>query len=886
MLVTGTPAAGQDAPAPDAEPLDAVEAFLERHDLQTILSTYLLDELREARGGRRAEVAERLGRHYAQRLAEADTAEERRELQARSRELLELVPDADSFELRITLHKATFLIAEETAQRFVLRLAEDAEVSEAIQTLRGTAAEFHEIGRRIDGRVEAFENLESRATEGDIAYLREQLADARRLRSLAMYYAGWSQYYTALMTSDPRQAENARRSFGWLLNAPGNREPSLESMPTTLFRYEHVARSAMACAMSHAVAGQDVIAVQWLDAIAGAAETPPAVLDELHARRIEVLGRARRWSDLQRLVDRRRLGADPVGATPLPVGEARLVAVTALEALADPGSIPAAGRDRLLEALAQVALGDLVSAGEIGHVLDLVRRFGTTPMGDSGFVVLYVRGLRAYERARETHAASGGGDEPTDDVSVANRYLDAVRALEIAEVASDAARFPPELVQARMMRGLALYYAGKLDEAAAAFEEVFERAQKSELREESLWYAIVSLDRAVEAGRRSLAEERDRLATVYLQTFPATDRSAKLLLRRVDDGLLSQDQAIAVLLEVPADSPLYTAARRHASRLLYRKYRATRSNERDYVAARFVEIAEELIDLDVRQLRNGSAEEAGEAGRLALLRIRQALDALLSISVPDVSRAERLLEMTDDIAAASGADLTDIRGELAYRRLQIALERGDQIGIDRATAQLEQAGGPHARSADRLLYRRAVDGWRSEPSDAIAARRVVNRGARVLTQFEPIDERGSDTTVVGLLDTIAEAATAAWRASGDVAMRDVAIETDKRLLGLGRQSADSLRRLAVASEDSGDLDTAIDAWRTLLSGLRDGSAGWFEARVESIRVLTRIDRGRALQVLEQHRTLYPEYGPEPWGGQLRELERTLGPVGTGGGDGG
>src|SRR5690606_23646365 len=99
----------------------------------------------------------------------------------------------------------------------------------------------------------------------------------------------------------------------------------------------------------------------------------------------EILGRARRWSDLQRLVDRRRLAPDPAKATPLPVPEARMLAVVTLEALEESGEATATRRerDRLMEAIAQVALGDLVTEGEIGHVLNLVKRFGTTPMGDT-----------------------------------------------------------------------------------------------------------------------------------------------------------------------------------------------------------------------------------------------------------------------------------------------------------------------------------------------------------------------------------------------------------------------------------------------------------------------------------------------------------------------
>lgn len=877
-LVLCAPAAhAQTEEEAPLESVDPVESYLRDHDLGALLSRYLLDELSGATGRDRSEIAERLGRYYAAELSEAETPERQRRVEEQARELLAMVPESDSFELRIMLSKASFLLAEDTASDYVLRMTTPEEQQEAVQTFSTVEPAFQNLGRQIDRRVDALEAMEQRASAGDLRVVRDQLAEARRLRSLAMYYAGWSRYYLALMSGDPRMARGAREAFGWLLNSSGNREPSLESLPTSLLRYEHVARAAMAVGLAHSLSGDDTIALQWIDEIDRAGETPLDVREELWARRIEVLARAKRWADLQRLVDRRRLSTDPAGATAMPVGEARLLAVLTLEAIAEGGGDPGlrADRTRLLEAIAQVAMGDLVTQGEIGHVLDLVKRYGTTPMGDTGFVVLYVRGLRAYERAREAHEAAGGGEEPTSDESVVNRYMDAVRALDVATAAGDAESFPVEATQARMMQGLSLYYAGDLLAASNVFEGVFSATDDSQLREESLWYAIVSLDRAVEGGRSGLAESRDRLATLYLQAFPATDRAAKLLLRRIDDGLLTEPQAIALLLDVSKESPLYEAARRHASRLMYRQYRAARGPERDYAAARFLEVAEELIDLDVAIVRTGSPERSEEAARFVVLRVRQALDAALSITVPDVVRARRLLELLDDVAGYARVDLGDVAGELAYRRLQIGLSQDDEALIARATADLHRTGGVYATSGDRLLYQKALERWQARPSDGAAAVEVVGYGARVLEQFEPLERHKGDDAVVGVINSMAEAATAAWQLLDDESMRDLAIEMDQRLVDIGRQTARSLRRLAISAEAAGDPQTALTAWNTLMAGLREGSDGWFEARVQSIRVLAQIDSRRARLVLDQHRTLYPDLGPEPWDEEFRELDRLL-----------
>ncbi len=883
LLVLAAPQALAQGNAEELAPTDAVEAYMRDRGLDDLLSLYLLDELRAAPGSKRTELADRLGKHYARQLSAAETPGRQRQIESQARELLALVPSADSFELRLTLHKASFLLAEAGVKNFSQRLTDPAIVSEAQQTFRTLEPSFLDIGRRADDRIDALDRMEARSTRANIATIREQLSEARRLRSLAMYYAGWSQYYQALVTDDARKAGAALRSFGWLLNSPGNREPSVENLPTSLLRYEHVARAAMASALCTSIAGKDAQAIQWLDAIDSAAETPPAIREELWVRRIEVLGRAKRWADIQHLVDRRRLASDPSGVTPLPKGEARLLAIVTLEAMEESAagsSSVARSRTRLLEAIAQIALGDLVTRGEIGHVLDLVERFGTAPIGDSGFVVLYVRGLRAYERAREMHevladSTGNSADDPTDDPAVINRYMDAVRALGVAQAASDTGTFPNELAQARMMEGLSLFYASELVKAGGVFESVFEHAPSPQLREESIWYAIVSLDLAAERGVRSVLEQRDRLATVYMQTYPASDRAARLLLRRVDDGLLTEDQAIVVLLDVPPESPLYETARRHVSRMMYRKYRASQGPERDYAAARFVEIAEELINIDTATVRSETGDAALEAGKAVIVRVRQALDAALTITVPDVGRAVRLLDLLDNTAALAGLDLTEIESELAYRRLQIAIALDDEHEAALAGATLARIGGTHARAGDRLLYRRLFERWQRHPTDADLAARLVGVGSRVLAQFEPLQEHKGDATIAGLIDTIAQAATTVWHANEDDTMRDIAIGLDAKLIELGTQSASSLRRLAFASEAAGDTELALSAWNTLMAGLRDGSSGWFEARVESIRLLAESQPARARAALDQHRVLYPELGPEPWNTRLRELDRVL-----------
>lgn len=867
--------AGDAAAQTDPASEDAVERYLAERGLTDLLAVRLQERLDAALGDERVAIAERLGSLYVRLLTDAATPEQRARAETLSRELLRKVPESESFELRINLAKASYLKGEELAELHRLRIAGPEERSEAERVLRSVLPVFEDVGSNVHRRVESFERREQRGSDPDPQSLKEQLAEARRLRSLAMYYTGWSRYYLALVSGDARLAEQAKRDFGWLLNAPGNREPTVERLPGPLLRFEHVARAAMGVALAASVRGNDVEAVRWLDVLVESPEVPESVRRQLFTRRIAVLGAARRWADLDLMISRARRAADGKD-THLETADARLLAVVVLEALDDPKARGVAGRDRLLETLAQTALGDLVARGEVGHVIDLVGRYGTAPIGNEGFIVQFVRGLRAYERARESHGKIGeNGEAPTADEAVANRYREAARAMLLGVEAADAGKFPQERARAALLRGLSLYYAGEPEAAADAYEVAVSLAPGEDERQEALWYAIVALDRAVEGGRLSLVPRRDRLAGVFLQSFPKTERAARLLLRRVEGGLLDDVEAIEVLLAVPRESALYDVARRHAARLLYTQCRIARPADRGAMAARFASVAEELIERDRWTVMNGTPVEAGEAADFVVLRVRQMLDVLMSAAAPDVRRAERALAALEEVRAYLGLNLDALEEEIEYRKLQIALVHRDRPKIDAASRRLQEIGGRFAEAADRLVYRVALEQRRSNPDDAFAAREVVRTGSRILAGFEPLESSISNQQVASLMEAIADAADALWRLERDEAARGAALRLDARLIDLGRHTARSLRRYSRLSEEAGDAEAALEGWRTLLAGLAQGSDEWFEARYESLRLLAAVDAPRARLVLDQHKALFPQFGPEPWGARLRELDAAM-----------
>ncbi|MDX2132514.1 MAG: hypothetical protein SFY69_10740 [Planctomycetota bacterium] len=847
---------------------EVLEAYLADHGLERVLAAHLRRRLSEGAPEDRVEAAESLGRLYVRMLTGTTDAARRQSLEAESRQLLEIVPEAESYELRINLAKATYLQAEELAERDALKLLSPADRAEAERVLRTVRPVFDELGAKLHRKIEVLEAREPNARDADLEAIRAELSDARRLRSLARYYAGWSGCYLAMLTNSPRDAQAALVDFGAILNAVPGRPASVERMPKDLLRYEHVARACMGAALCASLLGSHVEAQRWLDELERAEDLPPSVAEQLFARRIRVAAAAGYWADIDLRVKRHRLVDDELGREDprLTVPEARLLAIESLQAARSQDTRP--GLRPIAERCAQIALADLVSRAEVGHVLDLVRLFGTAPIGEKGFIVGYVRGLQTYERARESHRATGSAEEPATDAATSNLYREAAELLGAALDAADARDFPAELPRARVREGLALYYAGAFAPAAERFQRAAQGAPP-DVRRDALWYAIVSLDRAVERGLASNIEPRDRLATLYLQEFPGSDNAARLLLRQTRADRLSDAKSVEVLLAVPDDSPLFEASRRQAARLLYALFKRASPADRDFAALRFADVGELALRLERARALAGNDEESRRAADAVVLRVRQLADALLSLAAPDVARAEAAMLALDAVQSHHGLPLDELQSELRFRRFQIALAKDDESQARRLLDLLRQDPDGFSRGADRLMLRRAQLRWKDAPHDPQAARDVVGFGLRVLDELEGA---GEGVVLASVRESVADAAAALFRATDDPAMRELAIRTDRAQLESGQRTLASLRRLGELLERDGDPAGALSAWNEVLLSTESASDAWFEARYHSLRLMVKTTDPNTHAAFEQFIVLHPDRGPEPWRSKFQELE--------------
>ncbi|MEN0021216.1 MAG: hypothetical protein AAF747_10065, partial [Planctomycetota bacterium] len=725
---------------------EALAAYLDELGLRDLLADHLFRMTEQAAPSEREAIAERLASIHSVMLDEATTAQEREAVTEQSQALLDLIPRSDASELRLNIAKATYLRIEEILDRWRLRIDSEDARNEAERGLEQLTGDLRRIGAAIDSRVRKLERQEASRSTVMGADLRADLTEARRLRSITKYYSGWAHLGLAEVTGVERRAVQALHDFGWLLNSPGDREPVLDRLPADLLQYNHVARAAVGVALANSVLDNDVTARRWLDAVAEAADTPPAVLGAVPTWRIIVAGRARRWADLQQLVIERRAEMAEQGETdgllrPL---EARMLAVIALDAITDGNDSASSERNAVLERIAQLGLRDLVEAGELGHVLDIVRVYGTAPVGDAGFVVRYVRAARAYEDARELHTETGDADQPTDIGELAIQYRDAADLFEAAVASDDAAGFPKEHARSLLLAGLSRYYARDFEAAVPVFMRAA-ALDDPDTTEDALWFAVVSAEAGIEAGIGSLEAARDAVVGLFLERFPAGERSAVLILRRLDSAGLSDTDALDMLLAIDASSALYEAARRRAASLLYRLYRSSPANARDTYATQFLMIAVDLAEADREALAIGlrqSIDDAAtdEIATRLLATSRQALDVGLSEAIPDVRRAATFVEIAKEALRVLGEPDDDLAAEIQFREFQIALSSGDADTAQVVLDSLRARGGQFADVAERTLYVRAREAWR-DAGNVSDARRVVEHGERVADRLRASEGR-------------------------------------------------------------------------------------------------------------------------------------------------
>lgn len=670
--------------------------------------------------------------------------------------------------------------------------------------------------------------------------------ESARLRSLSSYYAAWSGLMLSIL-EDRQPGNDVLPAFGWLLGGEGA-QPRLDDIRDSSFGLEHVARAAMGVARAKHRAGDTVLAMMWLDKVIESSAVSDTVREQALLRRLRFLAQEQAWPELLReLYQTLGTGSD---RSPLPPGEARFHAIRALDAIRGgaPGDDP--------ESVAALALGDLVRRGEIGHVLDLRKIYGSLPALEDGFVGRYADALDRLE-------ASEASGSPV-------RYLDAAGAFERAARSDDADRFERQRDDAELKRLYCLIRGARPSEAIDAAEDLLGREDPLDDtgEEEARWLLIIAIESASDPRR----EDQLRVAIrSFLAQYRGTDRARMLLVRYAGTPMLEPGEGIDGLRVVEDSDPIALDARRVLIRLLYKDWIAS---------ARVDESIREEIAASIGWVWAQPASEPDSRAAFDVARI--AVDIGLGAEPRMMDLAAAGLRRASD-AIGQEASLARFEPEIRVLRIEWLALSGRLQAADDEGEPLRQAADTRAERADRIVLSVALREVEQRP-DLEVDRLIVRVGMRVVDAVVPPAPAELDTNISGLVASVIRSAMRLG--DSEVSSGRISLRLGRVLLERGSPSAQIVRELAAFGGEGRDPEVEWLAWSTLLSASNPEEPVWWEARYHTLRMLLARDAETASAAYAQHRALYPIEGPAPWGALIRELfadESAVQPGDPGGG---
>lgn len=864
LLLVPSSALAQEAESSGAS-YEVVERYLADLELDELRAEYLESQIDTLGGNDRLSAARRLADLYARMLRDAPNNAARARLEARSSDLLESIPQVESDELRLSLARANFERSEEILERWRVRAVSETDARGAIESMEDLARVFSALGVEAHQRITRLESREERAREADLPIIESRLEDAYQRRSSAFYLAGWAQRYLAEFDGNRAAAIESRKAFGWLLNAPISEEPTLERIPESFPTLPHLARAMLCVAFTHALSGNQRLADDWYGAVASAPDVPADVRAQLPTRRLVALCAMERWDEALDVFE-----VTPV-EDPSRVLMARLASSLAGQTLEVTPS------ERGAIELRDAGLAGLVAAGELGQAIEVVQSLRVDAMPTGGFVGGLVRDVILYQSLREQHTAAGGGERPTVDPSLRERYEQLARSLGDLLAGADAARYTVARPAALFVRGMCLYYASQFLAASESFQAASEPGAGTPIAADALWMSIVAIDADIARSTGDdKSQRRNQLVDRFLSEHPDDARASRLTMRRALEREDDPERSIELLLEVAPDDPSYVGARRQAARLAYGQALEATERTRAFRARRYLSIAEPLFALD----RRNASEDPGAATR-AVIGARRILNIALRLDPPDIARVERAFEAIESMEASGLVTTEPFQGELLFRMAEYRLVLDDVEGAEAHLEALQSVDPDLASQGDRLVWRHALRAWRrtregDTPERSRNAERVARIGDRLIDAMGAGEEALRDDANASVYRAVAEASADLWGWDREESARARAQALYGALMEHAGASRETIEGFVAMASAGAEYEKALEAQRRLVAGLETGSRAWFGARTFQLELLARVDRERAKVAMRQHAALYPDLAPTPWGDRLRALARTLG----------
>ncbi|HIO52021.1 MAG TPA: hypothetical protein EYN32_00065 [Phycisphaerales bacterium] len=796
--------------------MDEFSAWLEKMGCDELLASYLEERLEDGSPKVRLQSAKELANVYAVLLSRA-TANEDIKLLERANALLDKMPEAGTTDLRLQLLRAAYLSAEQMIERYRLRYTDKTNADAAAFQLTEIASKLTFIKKTLLNKAKRQEKKS------------EELSQKI---GLANSLIAWSHYYIAMQMNSTEHATKSVDLFAKILN--GDR-PTLQSVSIDLKQHEQGARAILGIALCKDILNDPNGPEVWLEVI----ETSDA-----HAGVRASVPMWRFFGDIEQGRWRNAAKSMPLVVNVDKTLILRLAAVHALEHYSDKGASELAG----------LAISTLIDLGQLAMVSEIVELYGLSALDQSGFIANFISADIAYRDAR----SNMNSDEPTEEPAIVERFNTVLLNLERALLATNATAYSALLDDCYFTLGFSFYYTTRFEKAI----ESFIKATEGKNAETSIWMTLVCLERLEQKDSQQLQMQRE-LSTLYLSTWPKTQRATQLLLHQT--GSDTDDVSIDELLAVAPSDPNYQQTQRKASRLLYNLWVDASQEEQESIGNRYVSIASLLMFSDLKLRTDKTAIQR------SAVRALRVLEVALHNKIRRNVAAEHAFDVLETLDNAHIYDFSEFNDELKFRAILLSMYNNNFSDAYLSTKGLILIS---PKSSWTIASAKAL--WQLW-DDGIFSPTELERftiGTYLLSSCTDAQYANSQFMPIAL--SVAKSGFSSFQefdiqANGLEALRTI------RILFASYPNVEEIVQLAAELESAvGNPETAAKHWKKLVTSCQKETAPWLNAKYNIALSLSKSDKVSARKFLDQHRALYPEYGIEPYGNLLRSLHEQLG----------
>jgi tetratricopeptide (TPR) repeat protein len=350
------------------------------------------------------------------------------------------------------------------------------------------------------------------------------------------------------------------------------------------------------------------------------------------------------------------------------------------------------------------------------------------------------------------------------------------------------------------------------------------------------------------------------LTSLYLTTWPSSQRATQLLLQQEEAG---SNVSVEDLLGVFPSDPKYQQSQRKASRLLYSSWIESNEIDQKVIGNQYVSIASSLM-LSDETLQDNTAIQR------SVVRALRILEVALHSTIRRTVAAEQAFKVIDAITALKKYDLTEFTEELLFRKVMFFLYTNKIIhAFDTTSSMIESAPNSNwTRASANALWQQWEDGLYS--TSTLDRFRI---GSFLLSSCT--DSQYANSTYMPIAISVAKSGLSSSQEFGIEENGQEALRTIHILL-LSYPNSEQIVQLAAELESAiGNHQTAAEHWKKLVTSSKKESEQWLKAKYNIALSLSVDKSDTALEFLNQHKSLYPEYGIDPYGSLLRLLHEQL-----------